>query len=60
MELRSYLRVGIKLVMTTTMPLLNQIKGDDVISKHINVQFVEILIVDMLVSEKANHIAANV
>ena len=39
MELRSYLRVGIKLVMTTTMTLLNQIQGDDAISKHINVQF---------------------
>ena len=43
MEPRSYLRVGIKLMMTTTMPLLNQIKGDDAISKLINVQFVETL-----------------
>ena len=41
MELRSYLRVGIKLMMTTTMPLLNQIKGDDAISKHITSQFTE-------------------
>ena len=44
MELRSYLRVGIKLVMTTTMTLLNQIQGDDAISKHINVQFAAIQI----------------
>ena len=40
MELHSFLWVGIKLVMATTMAILNQIKGDDAISKHINVQFV--------------------
>ena len=40
MELRSFLRVGITLMMTTTMKILNQKKGADAIWNHINVLFV--------------------
>ena len=40
MELRSFLRVGIRLVMTTTMTLLNQKKGIYAIWNHINALFV--------------------
>ena len=60
MEPRSYLRVGIKLVMTTTMTLLNQIQGDDAISKHINVQFAATQTFIQLDTSTANHIAEDV
>lgn len=44
MELHSFLWVGIKLVMTTTMSILNQMKEEKAIWKTINVLFVAIQI----------------
>ena len=60
MELRSFLRVGIKLVMTTTMTLFNQNKGEDAICNRINVLYVATQTQDILEYETENHTVENV